>query len=215
MDYEYVILSPEQISDDMLSEHKISLNVISENSAFELVKRFLDKGYKIKNVYVDTVGMPEIYKKKFQQRFVGTDINFRVEKKADSLFKVVSAASIVAKVNRDRIVEEWKFKEGIEIPKDYGSGYPGDAKTVEWLKNNCDRVFQLPTIARFSWKTCETLAEKLCCKVDMYSSMVVVSNEHLGSLGVRLAKTFTAKISRTQLYRNADEMVEVSGAFEL
>lgn len=34
---------------------------------------------------------------------------------------------------------------------DCGSGYPGDPKTVAWLKNNCDKVFGFPDLVRFSW----------------------------------------------------------------
>lgn len=35
-----------------------------------------------------------------------------------------------------------------------GSGYPGDATTVAWLKANLHPVLGLPRIARFSWETC-------------------------------------------------------------
>jgi ribonuclease H2 subunit A len=48
-----------------------------------------------------------------------------VSKKADALFPVVSAASICAKVSRDKAVNNWQFKENIDISGDgWGSGYP-------------------------------------------------------------------------------------------
>lgn len=47
-------------------------------------------------VYVDTVGDAEKYGAKLSQRFPG--VKFVVAKKADSLYPVVSGASIVAKV---------------------------------------------------------------------------------------------------------------------
>jgi ribonuclease HII len=47
-------------------------------------------------VYVDTVGDAEKYRIKLSERFPA--IKFVVAKKADSLFPVVSGASIVAKV---------------------------------------------------------------------------------------------------------------------
>lgn len=47
-------------------------------------------------VYLDTVGDPEKYRTKLSQRFPA--IKFVVAKKADSLYPVVSGASIVAKV---------------------------------------------------------------------------------------------------------------------
>ena len=84
------------------------------------------------------------------------DIVFTVTTKADSKFPVVSAASIVAKVTRDRILENWVFQESlktINLSREFGSGYPGDPNTKKWLRKSIDRVFGFPTLARFSWKT--------------------------------------------------------------
>lgn len=48
-----------------------------------------------------------------------------VAKKADAIYPVVSAASICAKVSRDRALKVWTFQEGLEAtPNDFGSGYP-------------------------------------------------------------------------------------------
>jgi ribonuclease HII len=52
--------------------------------------------YLVVKVYVDTVGDPEKYRVKLAEKFPG--IKFVVAKKADSLYPVVSGASIVAKV---------------------------------------------------------------------------------------------------------------------
>lgn len=52
--------------------------------------------YLLAKVYIDTVGDAEKYRIKLTEKFPG--IKFVVAKKADSLFPVVSGASIVAKV---------------------------------------------------------------------------------------------------------------------
>jgi len=58
-------------------------------------------------VYVDTVGDPEKYRIKLSERF--PSIKFVVAKKADSLYPVVSGASIVAKVAISHSFDSSKF----------------------------------------------------------------------------------------------------------
>ena len=62
-----------------------------------------------------------------------TGIRFTVKPKADAIYPIVSAASIAAKVSRDRTIE--KLGEGA------GSGYPSDPKTKAWLAASMDPVF--------------------------------------------------------------------------
>ena len=63
--------------------------------------------------------------------------------KADSRFEIVSAASIIAKVVRDRLVEEM----GI-----IGSGYPSDPISVEYLQTYYEKHKKLPPHIRHSWE---------------------------------------------------------------
>lgn len=82
--------------------------------------------------------------------------------RADDIFPCVSAASIVAKVLRDAMVEEIGKKLGEEV----GSGYPADPVTRALLKRWIKEKGDFPPYTRKSWKTCqeiksETLTRKL------------------------------------------------------
>ena len=70
------------------------------------------------------------------------------EHKADSKYPIVSAASIIAKVERDRTIETFHKKYG-----DFGSGYPNDPKTVQFVRNLVRNGEKLPSIIRKSWKS--------------------------------------------------------------
>jgi len=65
---------------------------------------------------------------------------------ADSRFVIVSAASIVAKVNRDRAIEKLRKKH------DLGSGYPSDSKTMKFIKKWILDHNKTPVFVRKSWK---------------------------------------------------------------
>ena len=70
------------------------------------------------------------------------------EHKADDIYPVVSAASIIAKVTRDRMISDISREFG----KDIGSGYPSDPVTMDfiekWIKDNG----RAPPHTRCSWE---------------------------------------------------------------
>lgn len=68
--------------------------------------------------------------------------------RADRDFVIVSAASIIAKVERDRAVERLRAEHG-----DFGSGYPSDPQTISYLRDWVRREGSRPEFARKSWKT--------------------------------------------------------------
>lgn len=67
-----------------------------------------------------------------------------IEHKADVNYPIVGAASILAKVTRDRRIEELKNEIGI----DFGSGYLSDPKTIAFLQSYRKSY---PHIFRKSW----------------------------------------------------------------
>jgi ribonuclease HII len=77
------------------------------------------------------------------------------EHHADERFKVVSAASIVAKVIRDRAIVTLTKKYGT-----IGSGYPSDPTTIAFLSEYFDEHRSPPPIARKSWKTISLMIGK-------------------------------------------------------
>lgn len=173
--YAATVMSPNDISMGMLRKTPYNLNAQSHDCTINLIREVCDRGYKLKQCYVDTVGPAADYQAKLSSFF--PTIDFTVTSKADALFPIVSAASIVAKVTRDRILDEWMFAEpGIGVEADendaageeededdedeeaaadtarlFGSGYPSDPKTVAWLQTNFDPIFGFPNVARFSW----------------------------------------------------------------
>ncbi|KAJ2845358.1 hypothetical protein IWW36_004812, partial [Coemansia brasiliensis] len=106
-------ISPQDISHCMLRRTKYSLNALAHDATIQLIRDVLEKGIRVTKVYIDTVGPPQTYQKKLQELFPGIDIV--VAKKADSLYPIVSAASICAKVTRDAHLNHWVFAEpGVE-----------------------------------------------------------------------------------------------------
>ncbi len=104
--------------------------------------------------YLDAV---DVYEERFGEsvrRESGLEnIVIHSKHRGDSLFPVVSAASIIAKTTRDREVR--KIAE--ELGYDFGSGYPSDPKTKKFLREWLQRNGELPPHTRHSWKTAKNL----------------------------------------------------------
>lgn len=77
------------------------------------------------------------------------------EHRADAKYPIVSAASIIAKVERDReirkIEEEWG---------EFGTGYPHDEKTIKQLERILKENGKYPDFVRKSWSTAKRLVER-------------------------------------------------------
>jgi ribonuclease HII len=109
------------------------------------------------NAHKTYVDGPEINLDKFK-RVLGKMLKFGtelvVEHKADTNYPVVSAASIIAKVERDNEMEELRKKYGAE-----GTGYPSDERTIEWMKAYLKENKKFPEegLVRHSWITTKDL----------------------------------------------------------
>lgn len=78
---------------------------------------------------------------------------------ADSENVVVSAASILAKVRRDREIAKLRRKMG-----NIGSGYPSDKKTMRYIHKWIHKHKMAPNFARSSWKPVRQM-------LDVYAQM--------------------------------------------
>jgi|SRR3990172_8917386 len=90
-----------------------------------------------------------------RKRYSG-EIMITSEHRADEKYPIVSAASILAKVRRDMLIEQLADEVGMEI----GSGYPSDPKTIRFLENWVKDNDSLPSFARDSWETSKRILGK-------------------------------------------------------
>ncbi|KAJ6349876.1 hypothetical protein OIU78_006127 [Salix suchowensis] len=200
------VIDPRELSAKMLKKIKINLNEISHDSASGLVTRVLNMGVFLTEVYVDTVGDPEKYRIKLSERF--PSIKFVVAKKADSLYPVVSGASIVAKVTRDRALRDWVLDETAEnMTRNFGSGYPGDPETKAWLQQHQHSVFGFPTLVRFSWGTCTAYSKNMVEVV--WESDKTEEDGSSSSSGKRQLKLSSFGVTTSK--RKNEEEIESSG----
>lgn len=131
LDYKLDSISPVAISAAMLKRTKISLNEVATNSTVGLIQAWLNEGFNVQEVYVDTIGIPEHYQARLARVFPQIS-KIVVAKKADSLYPIVSAASICAKVTRDQLLRDWRPpEEELLLQVEGAAGTPGQPQAAE------------------------------------------------------------------------------------
>ena len=86
----------------------------------------------------------------------GSSAQICSEHKADARYAVVGAASIVAKVTRDRYIADLKEEYG-----EIGSGYPSDPETISFLTEYILTRGEVPLCARRSWQTVQDILDRV------------------------------------------------------
>ncbi len=143
-DISVVIASASDIDERMSS---VSLNEIELRMFAEAVKK-----RPVTAVYADC---PDVNEMRFSSELSSlTGGNTVIGKhKADDTYPVVSAASIIAKVTRDRMIHEISERFG----EDIGSGYPSDKKTMDFITQWIRKNGSAPPDTRNSWEPVKKL----------------------------------------------------------
>ncbi len=148
-DCETVLLYPKEI--DSKNAEGIKLNELEAIACAKIINKLNNGNKKIKVI----IDCPSVSISKWTD-FLKTQIkdlsNLEIccEHKADRNHVVVSAASILAKTEREREVSKLKKKYG-----EIGSGYPSDPKTKKFLAKNAKK-HNNKGIFRKTWSTWKT-----------------------------------------------------------
>jgi ribonuclease HII len=144
--YKIVILPPEDI-DEALNSPTNNLNKF-EMVNMAMISNFIDSESIILDAPSNNI---DAFVQEFKIFLKNKDRKVTAEHKADTNYPSVAAASILAKVTRDREIEKLKMKVNI----DFGSGYPSDPKTQAFLKENYDKY----DFFRKSWASWKKIAQ--------------------------------------------------------
>ena len=161
VDYDILVIPASSI-DDM--RKVMTLNEIEVNAFSKIIDKL-----KPEFCYVDAADVNE-------KRF-GKDILSRLsfkpkivsKHKADDIYPVVGAASILAKTARDENVQKLSKNLQRKLNLPLGSGYPADPVTIKFLRTWVETYGELPPDTRHSWKTAQrVIKESKIRKLDNF-----------------------------------------------
>ena len=140
--YKTIIVDAQEI--DARENKRITLNRLEEIKMAVIINELQPDV-----IYVDAVDVNE---ERFKKSLI-KQLNYSPKKviskhKADDLYPIVSASSIIAKDLRDNIIEDLKKEYG-----NFGSGYPSDLRSIEFLRDWIKEKKKVPPFARKTWET--------------------------------------------------------------
>ncbi len=146
-DYTVIEITPSEIDSE-------NINKLGMDKTIEIISKH-EPGRVYLDVPVSGNGIAR-YNGKVKGHFKDIPLEVVGENNADKKYPVVGAASIIAKVHRDKVINE--IKQSYE---DFGSGYPSDRKTVDFLKRYYDTNGEFPKdIIRTKWKTLDNIRQR-------------------------------------------------------
>ena len=150
--YHVVKLAPKEIDRVVESGRRLhKLNRLEAIAMAEIIKIL-----KPEIVYVDA---SDVLAERFGshiRELVPFKVHVISRHKADKMYPVVSAASIIAKVERDGEIARLRKRYG-----ELGSGYPADPITIKFLRDWLEKHGSYPEFVRKSWKPAKRLKEAL------------------------------------------------------
>jgi ribonuclease HII len=142
--------SPSEI--DSSIKKGTNLNTLEAIKTAEIINALNNKKEKIRVI----VDCPSVNTEAWKNTLLGfinetKNLEVKCEHKADVNHLSAAAASILAKVERESEIEKLKIKFG-----DFGSGYPADPKTKNYLQTN-GKIYSHENLFRKSWATWKKL----------------------------------------------------------
>lgn len=141
---------------DKALEYGTNLNELEAIKAAEIINKLNDEKTKIKIIVdcpsVSIMKWTDSLKMKIKHL---SNIELSCEHKADVNHVCVSAASVLAKCERERQMDKLRLEYGPEI----GSGYTSDPSTCRFLEKNAEK-YQDAGIFRKSWITYKNACKK-------------------------------------------------------
>lgn len=129
---------------DKLRQEGVNLNEIEKRAITDIINQA-----KPDHAIIDS---PDIKPKRFEKEIKKlTKASIKAEHGADTKYPIVSAASIIAKDQREKEIEKIKKEYRVE----FGSGYPNDPLTKKFLSQLDPN--RLPDFIRKSWATIKNM----------------------------------------------------------